>query len=146
MARDLPALRTTARLQGPPLRRMAAAGLGAALVAAMALLYRPAAPAGNEADGLFANDCCGTLELRGGSLVLNGKKTTHYAVGRDARGPFVLPYIYVGSFEPVGFEVNGRRPPARLRLDHLPHPDRVLLYQGRNFYLFARKQPPPVPR
>lgn len=142
MARSLPALRTTLRLPGLPSRRMAIAGLAAALVAATALLYRPAAAAG-DADGVFANDCCGTLELRRGRLLLNGKQATRYSLGRDARGPYILPRTYVGGLDPVGFEVDGTRRPTRLRLDRLPRPTRILLREERAQYLFTRREPRP---
>ena len=122
--------------------KVGVAGIGAILLAVLVVLHRPTAPAAGE-DGFFANDCCGTLELRDGGMILNGKQATHYTVGRDALGPYVLPGAYVGGYEQVGFEVDGSRPVTRLRLDRLPHPTRIQLYGYGTAYIFKRKDPPP---
>lgn len=122
--------------------QIGAAGTAIVILATWSFLQRPAVPAGQE-DGVFANDCCGTLELRDGRMILNGKPATPYTVGRDVRGPYVLPQTYVGGYEQVGFEVDGSRPVARLRLDRLAHPTRIQLYGYGRAYIFARKDPPP---
>jgi hypothetical protein len=101
-------------------------------------LFRPAAPVGLE-NGTFANDCCGTLVLRDGAMLLNAKQTVRYTVGRDGRGPYILPRTYVGPFEDKGFEVDGSQAVTKLRLDRLPHPTRIVLHEGGTPYLFARK-------
>lgn len=112
---------------------------GGALVAALAFfLFRPAAPAGLE-NGTFANDCCGALVLRDGAMILNGRQTVLYALGRDGQGPYVLPRTYVGPFEDKGFEVDGSQAVMKLRLDRLPHPTRIVLHEGRTPYAFVRK-------
>lgn len=112
---------------------------GAALVLLFAIfLSRPAVLSGPE-NGTFANDCCGTLVLRDGRMVANGKQTIRYSVGQDARGPYVLPDTYVGALEDIGFEVDGTRPPAKLRLDRLPQPTTILLYNGPKPFLFKRR-------
>jgi hypothetical protein len=116
-------------------------GLPAAGVAALALflfLHRPTAPGGRE-NAIFENDCCGTLELRDGAMVLNGKQNVAYVVGRDGRGPYILPHVYVGAYEDIGFEVDGTRPATRLRLDRLPRPSSILLYAGARPFLFKSK-------
>lgn len=123
--------------------KIGAAGIVAVLLATWAFLDRPALPPGPE-DGLFANDCCGTLELRNGAMILNDKRATRYTLGRDAHGPYVLPEAYIGGYEQVGFEVDGSRPVARLRLDRLPHPTRIQLYGYGKAYIFKRKDPRPA--
>ena len=123
--------------------KIGATGVAAVILATWIFLHRPAAPAGRE-DGVFANDCCGTLELRDGAMILNGKRATRYTLGRDARGPYVLPGVYVGGYEQVGFEVDGSRPAARLRLDRLPYPSRIQLYGYGQAYIFSRTDPRPV--
>lgn len=111
---------------------------GAGIVLALPLLlFWPAAPAGLE-NGAFMNDCCGTLVLHDGAMLLNAKQIVRYAVGRDARGPYILPRTYVGPFEDKGFEVDGSQAVAKLRLDRLPHPTRIILHEGPKPYLFAR--------
>jgi len=101
-------------------------------------LFRPGLRVGPE-NGAFANDCCGTIELRDGGMRLNDKQTVHYAVGRDARGPYILPRTYVGALEDRGFEVDGTRQTARLRLDRLPRPNLILLHEGPTPYVFTRE-------
>lgn len=125
--------------------KIGAAGTAAVLLATWVFLYRPVPPAGQE-NGVFANDCCGTLELRDGAMILNDKQAMRYTVGRDARGPYVLPQAYVGGYELVGFEIDGSRPVARLRLDRMPHPTRIQLYGYGQAYIFTRKDPRPVGR
>jgi hypothetical protein len=119
-------------------RAIGAAAAGVALLAGAYLVYRPAGAVGLE-NGAFANDCCGTLELRDGAMRLNGKQTVRYAVGRDSRGPYVLPRTYVGAFLDRGIEVDGTRPTTRLRLDRLPAPESIVLYEGQTPYVFRRE-------
>ena len=122
-----------------------AACMAAIVLAIWAFAHRSSVPAGPE-NGLFANDCCGTLELRDGAMILNGKQATQYDVGRDAQGPYVLPRAYVGGYEAVGFEVDGSRPVARLRLDRLPHPTRIQIYGYGKAYIFKRTEKHPSGR
>jgi hypothetical protein len=117
---------------------------GALLAGALFVLFRPAARVGLE-NGVFTHDCCGTLELRDGAMILNSKQTVRYDVGRDARGPYILPRTYVGPFEDTGFEVDGSRAATKLRLDRLPQPTRILLYEGVTPYAFAAKHLPVQP-
>jgi hypothetical protein len=134
-----------------PKRWTGLATAGAVLVLLFLLfLSRQAVPAGRE-NGIFENDCCGTLVLRDGGMILNGKQTVPYIVGRDVRGPYILPRTYVGALEDIGFEVDGTQPSIRLRLDRLPQPSRILLYSGARPFAFKRKvelapsSPPVVP-
>jgi hypothetical protein len=109
----------------------------AALAAGVAfLLLRPAAPTGLE-NGRFEGDCCGTMELRDGEMLLNGRERVGYSVGRDAQGPYLLPRTYyVGGLDARGFEVDGSRPALKLRLDRLPRPRTILLpADGPDFLL-----------
>ena len=117
---------------------------GIALAAAMLLLFffvlhKPAVSAGEN--GIFANDCCGTMQLTDGKMLLNDQQTVRYTVGRDAQGPYLLPNAYVGARADEGFEVDGTRPVIKLRLDRLPGPTKIQLYEGQTGYVF-RLQPP----
>jgi len=114
-----------------------AAGLAAAAVAAFLLLRGPPPSSGEE--GVFENDCCGTVTLAKGRLSVNGSQSVSYAVGRDAHGPFLRPSVYVGVVEDEGFEVDGTQPPRLLRLDRLPGPRAIELPMGRRGFLFRRK-------
>jgi hypothetical protein len=117
--------------------------VGAGAVTAVLLLFgflllRPA-PAGGAENGAFTADCCGTLRLEDGRMLLNGKQSVRYTVGRDGQGPYVLPVTYVGAFEDLGFEVDGTRPTVKLRLDRLPAPGGITLYHGTKPMVFRRE-------
>jgi hypothetical protein len=108
---------------------------GAVAILLLFSLSRPDVRAGPES-GAFANDCCGTIELRDGAMRLNDKQVVAYTLGSDAGGPYILPGTYVGALKDIGFEVDGTRPATRLRLDKLPAPGSILLYEGIKAYRF----------
>jgi hypothetical protein len=114
---------------------MAAAFAAVALLLAYLVLGGPLG-ADHSENGAFANDCCGTLQLADGQMVLNGKPSVRYAVGRDRTGPYVLPSTYVGPYEDRGFEIDGSRPAMRLRLDRLPRPTKIALRGERKLFVF----------
>jgi hypothetical protein len=90
------------------------------------LLLRPS-PTGVE-NGRYEADCCGTLELRDGEMVLNDRARVSFDVGRDGTGPYLMPHpYYVGGLDAEGFEVDGTRPALKLRLDRLPRPETIRL-------------------
>jgi D-serine deaminase-like pyridoxal phosphate-dependent protein len=122
---------------------IAAAAAAAALAAWLLLAHRGTDGAEN---GLFANDCCGTVRLESGTLALNDSQKVRYTIARDGAGAYVLPAYYVGAVEDQGFEVDGTRPALKLRLDRMPHPSRLVLYAGRISYIFTRKAAPPPRR
>lgn len=99
-------------------------------------LYDAYVPAGEA--GVFRNMCCGTVALSNGDLLLNDRKAVRYVVGRDERGPYILPRFYVGAFPYRRFEIDGSARAVKLRLDRLPAPTRITLYQGEAAYDFAR--------
>jgi len=115
---------------------IAAAGT-AALLFFFIFRHEPAVKAGE--DGTFANDCCGTIELADGKMLLNGQQTVRYTVARDAVGPYALPYTYVGVVPYEGFDVDGTRSRLKLRFDRLPAPTRIELYAGSTPYRFTRR-------
>lgn len=119
--------------------------IGAAVVLALAaalaffVFYDPGLP-DDAADGVYANDCCGTIELRDGRFVLNGKQQrVGYVLEQDEAGPYVLPTTFVGTWEERGFEIDGSRPALKLRLDRLPNPHTIQLSAPRGFHTFTRK-------
>lgn len=113
----------------------------AAAAAAAFLLMRGSPPSSGE-EGIFQNDCCGTVTLAEGRLHVNNSDPVRYDVGRDARGPYILPHIYVGAYEDVGFEIDGSQRPRKLRLDHLPGPEAIQLPMGTRAFVFKKKGPP----
>jgi hypothetical protein len=128
------------------MRKIAVLG-GAAALAALGggswwLLRGPPPSQGEE--GVFENDCCGTVALAHGRIALNGGQSIRYDVARDARGPYVLPHTYVGALEDRGFEVDGTQPAQKLRLDRLPAPRAIQLPMGARAFLFRRKGLPAV--
>ena len=128
------------------LGRLAGAGAsGVAILAVLLLaiwLFLPMLRANgptDQAEGDFSHDCCGILRLDHGNILLNGKQKVAFSVGRDPGGPFILPKTYIGAFEDIGFEVDGTRPPIKLRLDRLPEPNTILIREGRKLYLLKRE-------
>lgn len=121
-------------------RAILVAAVAAAAVGGGFVLLRPAPASGLE-NGRFEADCCGTLELRDGEMLLNGRHTVRYDVGRDSEGPYLLPRTYyVGGLDARGFEVDGTRPVLKLRLDRLPGPQTILLPADGPDFLMKRKQ------
>jgi hypothetical protein len=113
------------------------AALAAAAVAAFLLMRGPPPSSGEE--GTFENDCCGTVTLAQGRLSVNGSQTVRYDVGRDARGPYLLPRTYVGVVEDQGFEIDGSQAAVKLRLDRLPGPEEIQLPMGMRAFVFRKK-------
>jgi hypothetical protein len=127
------------------MRRWIIAGMvGAGIVVLLLLvvfLNEPVVKAGEN--GTFENDCCGTVELSDGKMLLNDQETVRYTVARDAKGPYILPSTYVGVVPDEGFAVDGTQSTAKLRLDRLPSPTRIVLYHGLLPYIFKRHAPRP---
>ena len=118
-------------------------GGAVALVAAVAafLLMRGPPPSSGE-EGVFENDCCGTVTVGQGRLSVNGSQSIRYDVGRDAQGPYLLPRTYVGVVEDQGFEIDGSQAALKLRLDRLPAPQAIQLRMGTQAFVFKKKGPP----
>jgi hypothetical protein len=104
---------------------------GTALVIAFIVFLRePVVDAG--ANGLFANDFCGTIKLADGKMLLNDRQTISYIVDRDADGPYILPRFDVGVVSDQGLDVDGTRSVRKLRLDRLPSATKLTLHEGFN--------------
>jgi hypothetical protein len=114
---------------------MVGAGIAASLFF-LTLPHQPAVKAGE--DGTFANDCCGTIKLADGKMLLNDQQVVRYTVARDGAGPYLLPHTYVGVVPYEGFDVDGTRSILKLRFDRLPAPNRIELYDGSTPYSFTR--------
>ena len=120
-------------------RAILVAAIAAVAVGGAFILLRPAPASGLE-NGRFEADCCGTLELRDGEMLLNDRQSVRYDVGRDAEGPFLLPRTYyVGGLDARGFEIDGTRPVAKLRLDRLPGPKTIVLPADGGDFLMKRE-------
>ena len=123
------------------MRRWIIAGAVAAGIAPLLLLACSDPPATKSGEnGIFANDCCGTIRLADGKMVLNDQQTVRYTVGKDADGPYVLPATFVGVVRYQGFDVDGTRSTLKLRLDRLARPTTILLYGGSEPYVFTRQE------
>jgi hypothetical protein len=122
------------------LRYWAGTGFGLVILAiCMVLFLREPAIAVTAANGTYVNDCCGELLVRDGNLSFGTEKSVSFAIGRDESGPFILPATYIGPWEESGFEVDGSRPPLKLRLDALPNPATIELYAAGHPYSFKKK-------
>jgi hypothetical protein len=109
------------------------------VVALAALLVPPRAGAPVVLEnGTFVHDCCGSLRLHDGEIILNEKAAISYTVGRDERGPYVLPRSYVGSYDEIGLQIDGARPATKLRLDRVSDPTSLLVPGERGTYVFRR--------
>ncbi|RZL18447.1 MAG: hypothetical protein EOP64_12035 [Sphingomonas sp.] len=106
------------------------------LVALFLYLRKPVVDA--SANGLFANDFCGTIKLADGEMLLNDRQTISYIVGRDAEGPYILPRFDVGAVSDQGLDVDGTRSVRKLRLDRLPSATKLTLHEGLTPYVFKR--------
>jgi hypothetical protein len=118
-------------------------GVVASSIVVLLLLFvflnEPVVKAGEN--GTFANDCCGTIKLSDGKMLLNDSQAVRYTVAKDAKGPYILPYTYVGVVLDEGFEMDGTRSTVKLRLDRLPSPTKIVLYEGLRPYIFTRHAP-----
>jgi len=127
--------------------RIIAGIIGAGIVTLLLLLLvfppKPVVKAGEN--GIFANDCCGTIKLADGKMLLNDTQGVRYTVAKDAKGPYILPHTYVGVVLYEGLEVDGIRSPVKLRLDRLPGTTRIILYEGLRPYVFMRQRPDVLP-
>ena len=109
------------------------------LVALFLFLREPVVDA--SANGLFANDFCGTIKLADGEMLLNEQQTITYIAGRDADGQYILPRFDVGAVSDQGLDVDGTRSVRKLRLDRLPSPTKLTLHEGLTPYVFKRVTP-----
>lgn len=120
------------------------AGIVLASILAMSFLmdasHKPVVRAGEN--GTFENDCCGTIKLVDGEMLLNDAQSVRYTVETDAKGPYILPESFVGIVQYQGFEVDGTRSIRKLRLDRLPQPTKIVLYEGVGVtpYVFGRRR------
>jgi len=109
------------------------------LIAFVVLLRKPVVD--SSANGLFANDSCGTIKLADGKMLLNDQRTISYVVGRDVDGPYILPRFDVGAVSDQGLDVDGTRSVRKLRLDRLPSATKLTLHEGSTAYVFKRLNP-----
>ncbi len=109
------------------------------LIALLIFLRKPAIDAGE--DGIFANDCCGTVKLVDGEMLLNGQQTMSYIVAKDADGSYILPRFDVGVVADQGLDVDGTRSVRKLRLDKLSAATKLTLHEGLTPYVFKRLTP-----
>ena len=119
-------------------RGMVVAGIALFMVF-LVFLHEPTAKHGEN--GTFSNDCCGTVKLSDGKMLLNEQQTIRYTVAKDLNGPYILPRTDVGTIPDQGFDVDGTRSVRKLRLDRLPAPTKITLYEGLRPYVFARQAP-----
>ena len=135
------ALRSLAPISSRPGRRASAAAVmvGAASVAFL-LLSQRSAPAA-AADGTYSHDCCGDLLIRDGRLILQDAKPVNFEVERDRTGQYLVPSIYVGTWEDRGFEIDGTRAPLKLRLNTGARLATIELPAMRGSRIFTRREP-----
>ena len=117
-----------------------AAGLG--VVAAIFLIVRslifpePPIPI-DRANGTYANDCCGPITLRDGTMWFGQRELT-YEIDRDKGGAYVLPRLYVGVDPQYGLQIERSKSPLKLRLDDEKHPESINILGSDDEYGFTR--------
>jgi hypothetical protein len=82
------------------MRRRITIGSGSTSIALLvALAFVRHGPSGKAGEKhILANDCCGTVELAEGTMLLNGKQRVRYTMAKDAEGAYVLPRTSVAHF------------------------------------------------
>lgn len=114
-----------------------AVALVAVIVAGLALLTYLSGLRSDLADGSYANDDFGIVELRGGRMIANGVDLVGYTVQEDDQGPYILPRSFVGA-ENGGIFLDGATRVRKLRLDRLPNPTQISIPGLRSSERFVR--------
>jgi hypothetical protein len=115
---------------------------GMAVVAVLFLIVRslafpePPIPI-NQANGTYANDCCGTISLSDGTMRF-GKREVTYVIERDKGGAYILPQQYVGIYPGQGLQIEQSRSRLKLRLDDEKRPQTISILGSDKEYLFTR--------
>ena len=106
------------------------------LVARSLIIPESLIPIG-QANGTYANDCCGTLTLRDGTMRI-GKREIAYVIERDKNGAYLLPRLYVGVDPRYGLQIERSKYPLMLRLDDEKHPKDISILGNDDEYHFTR--------
>ena len=97
----------------------------------------PSLPIG-MANGVYANDCCGTVRIQDGTMFFKSGDVS-YVIARDKGGAYLMPSRYVGVKPPNGMQIERQKYPSKLRLDDEVHPQEVRVVGSDNYeYHFTR--------
>ena len=112
------------------------------VAASLAMLYVMVAPTPSlpisMANGVYANDCCGTVRLQDGAMSFRGGSVS-YVIERDKGGAYLMPTKYVGVEPPYGLQIERQKYPLKLRLDDEAHPENVRVLGTDDYeYRFTR--------
>lgn len=88
------------------------------------------------ANGVYANACCGEIELRNGLMIVGHNQYIKYVVERDKVGPHVVPEAYIGASK-SGFVIRRAGYPLVLRVEEGPHPRRIALIDDVSGEVFS---------
>jgi hypothetical protein len=112
--------------------------LAAFALSAIYLVARPAPKLPPDAaNGTYANDCCGTVTLRDGTMWFQNHQVA-YAIETDKGGAYVLPQAYVGVEPGQGLQIERNRNVLSLRLDDEKHPESISVWGRDKVYRFTR--------
>src|SRR6478609_9101003 len=82
------------------------------------------------ANGVYANACCGTLELRDGVMSFGKNERIGYVIEYDKVGRYVLPTVFVGVRGGRKIAADKSRSMLKLYLDASPLPAAIKLTNG----------------
>jgi len=91
----------------------------------------------DAANGVYANDCCGTIVLRDGVMSFGNQELT-YVIEKDKQGAYILPQRYVGIYPGQGLQIERSRNVLKLSLDDEEHPQTITILGSDGVYLFTR--------
>jgi len=93
----------------------------------------------SQADGIYANSCCGTLVLKGGRGT-HGGAAFDYVIEQDKMGPFVLPKSRLVTVDDASrLVIVQDEPPLMLRLETSMRPQWIDIPGFGKSYRFARQ-------
>jgi hypothetical protein len=108
------------------------------VAALLSLVLRPAPKLARDmADGVYANECCGTLTLRNGAMSFHQHELA-YIIETDKGGAYIMPKTYVGVEPPYGLQIDRTKNPLKMRLDDEKHPQAISIFGRDRSYEFTR--------
>lgn len=105
---------------------------------AIYLLFAPAPKLPlDAANGVYANDCCGTIRLHDGVMQFRNQQVA-YVIETDKGGAYLLPRTYVGVLPPYGLQIDRSRNQLKMRLDDEKRPETISIFGRDQIYEFSR--------
>ena len=108
---------------------------------AYALLRDPPRLPIEQANGVYVNGCCASVNLNNGQIS-SSHRLMRYVIETDKKGAYVLPDHYVGISEENELQFDYDKSPLILRLDGTRNPTRIeMLRSDGTVVAFIRNGP-----